>query len=208
MIMSSSPVAARYLELTHKRLEPAAAWYFLSQVIFRPAERKIDLPRVRNRRLRKSYLQDLRGVTCNGFRLRQHGTVHCICMSVFALVERKNRHTKKITYRSAEGWIGDRVTPAIYTSYAAVASSCSLPAAAWYFPIFLLSFSRCERENDNNRKKSTALPKAMIAFDTQPRNACYLLFCVALFALAECKKSHVTTIKCRCEDARMLAHTS
>src|SRR5215208_3383847 len=44
------------------------------------------------------------------FSLRQHGTFHFSCVSVFALVERKNRNTKEAKYRSAEGWIADCVS--------------------------------------------------------------------------------------------------
>jgi len=36
-----------------------------------------------------------------------------LCVSVFALYERKNRDQKKIKYRSAEGWIANYVNRVI-----------------------------------------------------------------------------------------------
>ena len=46
-------------------------------------------------------------------RLRQHGTSHRICVSVFALYEGKTETYKKKKYRSAEGWIADCVSSVI-----------------------------------------------------------------------------------------------
>jgi hypothetical protein len=54
------------------------------------------------------------------------------------------------------------------------ASHWILPAAAWYVPFFVVRFRAASAKTNNDRKKSTALPQALIASDTRPRNCCHL----------------------------------
>jgi hypothetical protein len=56
-------------------------------------------------------------------------------------------------------------------TYAVELSNTALPAAAWYILFSVVRFrARCAKAN-NNRKKSTALPQALIASDARPHKS-------------------------------------
>jgi len=94
-------------------------------------------------------------------RLRQHATAYCICISVFALVERKTELQKKIMYHAAEGWSADRVTRVSDRTYAVACFEPDFASAAWYVIVSVFHFCVRKRKNGKQRKEeSTALPKA------------------------------------------------